>query len=212
MARFTDANVALAQRDHRRATRGPKSALDPAAAPRPGAGRLRHRRRDGAHRRALGVTPAEVLRHVPASTRCSSSSRSASTSSTSAPTSSCQLIGGDELLAPRRGAASASRPAAPPPTACSRSRTSSASRRAPRRRACRSTTATATGSRTTTFDQLIDDLRAGRLDDEIPPHGTLARVRQRIPADRRRRHRRRPSDGRRRRCGSRTTTAAAEAA
>ena len=29
------------------------------------------------------------------------------------------------------------------------------------------------------LDQLIDDLRAGRLGDEIPPHGTLARVRQR---------------------------------
>lgn len=34
------------------------------------------------------------------------------------------------------------------------------------------------------FDRLIDDLRAGRLKDEIPVHGTLARVRQRIPADR----------------------------
>ena len=34
------------------------------------------------------------------------------------------------------------------------------------------------------FDQLIDDLRADRLAEEIPPHGTLARVRQRIPADR----------------------------
>jgi len=34
------------------------------------------------------------------------------------------------------------------------------------------------------FDQMIDDLRAGRLDDEVPPHGTLARVRQSIPADR----------------------------
>lgn len=33
------------------------------------------------------------------------------------------------------------------------------------------------------FDQLIDDLRNGRLDGEIPPHGTLARVRQQIPAD-----------------------------
>ena len=33
------------------------------------------------------------------------------------------------------------------------------------------------------FDQLVDDLRAGRLDDEVPPHGTLARIRQRIPAD-----------------------------
>jgi NADH-quinone oxidoreductase subunit E len=31
---------------------------------------------------------------------------------------------------------------------------------------------------------MIDDLAAGRLDDDVPPHGTLARVRQRIPADR----------------------------
>ena len=36
---------------------------------------------------------------------------------------------------------------------------------------------------TSAFDQLIDDLAAGRLDGEIPPHGTLARVRQQIPAD-----------------------------
>jgi len=35
------------------------------------------------------------------------------------------------------------------------------------------------------FDRLIDDLRSGRLDGEIPPHGVLARTRQRIPADRR---------------------------
>ena len=34
------------------------------------------------------------------------------------------------------------------------------------------------------FDQLVDDLRAGRLDAEIPPHGTLTRRRQEIPADR----------------------------
>lgn len=36
------------------------------------------------------------------------------------------------------------------------------------------------------FDRLITDLRAGRFDDEIPPHGTLARPghRQHIPADR----------------------------
>jgi NADH-quinone oxidoreductase subunit E len=33
------------------------------------------------------------------------------------------------------------------------------------------------------FDQLVDDLRAGRLDTEIPAHGTLARNRQHIPAD-----------------------------
>jgi NADH-quinone oxidoreductase subunit E len=34
------------------------------------------------------------------------------------------------------------------------------------------------------LDRLIDDLRAGRLDDEIPRHGILARVRQKVSADR----------------------------
>jgi NADH-quinone oxidoreductase subunit E len=34
------------------------------------------------------------------------------------------------------------------------------------------------------FDQLVDDLRAGRLEHEIPPHGTLGRNRQHITADR----------------------------
>jgi len=29
------------------------------------------------------------------------------------------------------------------------------------------------------FDQLVADLRGGLLNDEFPPHGTLARVRQR---------------------------------
>ena len=33
------------------------------------------------------------------------------------------------------------------------------------------------------FDQLVEDLRAGRKDAEIPRHGVLARVRQAIPAD-----------------------------
>src|SRR5262245_50792566 len=33
------------------------------------------------------------------------------------------------------------------------------------------------------FDQLVDDLRSGRLDETVPHHGTLARIRQRIPAD-----------------------------
>jgi NADH-quinone oxidoreductase subunit E len=33
-------------------------------------------------------------------------------------------------------------------------------------------------------DDLLDDLRAGRRDDEIPPHGILTRVRQRVPAER----------------------------
>ncbi len=35
------------------------------------------------------------------------------------------------------------------------------------------------------FDQLVDDLRNGRLDGEIPPHGTLGRNRQQMPEDRR---------------------------
>jgi NADH-quinone oxidoreductase subunit E len=35
-----------------------------------------------------------------------------------------------------------------------------------------------------TFDRLVDDLSAGHLDNEIPPHGTLARVRQRTDASR----------------------------
>ena len=34
------------------------------------------------------------------------------------------------------------------------------------------------------FDALVDDRRAGKRKDEIPPHGTLARIRQHIPADR----------------------------
>lgn len=34
------------------------------------------------------------------------------------------------------------------------------------------------------LDGLIDDLRAGRLDAEIPAHGTLQRTRQHIPPDR----------------------------
>jgi NADH-quinone oxidoreductase subunit E len=34
------------------------------------------------------------------------------------------------------------------------------------------------------FDRLVADLRAGRLADEIPPHGVLARVRQHIPGER----------------------------
>jgi NADH-quinone oxidoreductase subunit E len=35
------------------------------------------------------------------------------------------------------------------------------------------------------FDRLVDDLRAGRLEHDIPPHGTLQRRRQHMPADRR---------------------------
>jgi NADH-quinone oxidoreductase E subunit len=31
------------------------------------------------------------------------------------------------------------------------------------------------------FDKLVDDLKAGRLADEVPPHGTLCRVPRRTP-------------------------------
>ena len=31
-----------------------------------------------------------------------------------------------------------------------------------------------------TFDKLIDDLRTGRLADQVPPHGTLSRVRRTV--------------------------------
>jgi hypothetical protein len=34
------------------------------------------------------------------------------------------------------------------------------------------------------LDRLIDDLRSGALADVVPPHGTLARVRQDLTADR----------------------------
>jgi len=34
------------------------------------------------------------------------------------------------------------------------------------------------------FDRLVDDLTAGRLAEEFPPHGTLSRVRQKVAADR----------------------------
>jgi NADH-quinone oxidoreductase subunit E len=34
------------------------------------------------------------------------------------------------------------------------------------------------------FDQLVDDLRSGALDHEVPAHGTLGRNRQQIPTDR----------------------------
>ncbi len=34
------------------------------------------------------------------------------------------------------------------------------------------------------FDALVDDLVAGRLDREIPPFGTLAKVRQHVPVER----------------------------
>ena len=35
-----------------------------------------------------------------------------------------------------------------------------------------------------TLDQLLEDLRAGRLDADVPPHGVLARVRQQVAPER----------------------------
>ena len=37
---------------------------------------------------------------------------------------------------------------------------------------------------TTDLDKLIDDLEAGKLSEEIPAHGVLAKVRQHIAPDR----------------------------
>src|SRR5256885_815713 len=34
------------------------------------------------------------------------------------------------------------------------------------------------------FDRMVDDLKAGRLEREVPDHGTLARTRQHLPAGR----------------------------
>ena len=73
------------------------------------------------------------------------------------PPDGCVGAGRARRARPRRA-----RTAAPPTTGCSRSRTSSASPPAPRRRRCRSTTATATRSPPAKFEQLVDDLRAGR--------------------------------------------------
>ena len=33
------------------------------------------------------------------------------------------------------------------------------------------------------FDEMIDDLRSGKLEGEVPPHGTLGTQRQHIPVD-----------------------------
>ena len=71
MARLTDANVALA-RQIIDALPAPAVRARPAAPPRAGAGRLAHRRRDGAHRRAArprarrGARHRELLRDVQA--------------------------------------------------------------------------------------------------------------------------------------------------
>ena len=98
-------------------------------------------------------------------------------------TSRAQLLGADELMhhAEQRLGIKAGGTTADGLITLEHAECQAACTEAP---ACRSTTATATGSPNADFDQLVDDLRAGRLDGEIPPHGTLATVRQHIPADR----------------------------
>ncbi len=98
-------------------------------------------------------------------------------------TMSCATARSRHVDAPRRGEARHQGRFHHRRTACSRSKPPSVRPPAPRRRHCRSTTGTSTGSRTDDFDQMIDDLRSGALSAEIPPHGTLGRNRQHIPAD-----------------------------
>ena len=101
MARLDADNLVHRGRDHRplpAAQVGP----DPAAAPGPGAGRLGHRRRHGAHRRAGGRARRPRCSAPARSTRCSSASRSGRYLVNVCTNISCQLLGGEELLAPRR--------------------------------------------------------------------------------------------------------------
>ena len=80
------------------ATRVAESALDPAAAPRPGAGRLRHRRRDGAHRRAARRHAGRGARHRQLLRDVQASSRSASYLRQHLHEHLVPALGGDELL------------------------------------------------------------------------------------------------------------------
>ena len=143
------------------ATRGPVGD-DPAAAPRPGAGRLRHRRRHGATsasssgpRRPRCSAPAtfyEMFKFEPVGTYLLNICK----------TMSCALLGRRRADAPRRADArhqGRQHHRRRPVHAAS---TPSARRRAPRPRRCRSTTATASGSPTRRFDELIDDLARRR--------------------------------------------------
>jgi len=96
-------------------------------------------------------------------------------------TMSCQLLGADELmhhaearLGVRAGGTTADGMFTLEHAECQAACTEAPNMQVNYRHCHRITTAA--------FDQLIDDLAAGRLDGEIPPHGTLARVRQQIPA------------------------------
>lgn len=98
-------------------------------------------------------------------------------------TMSCQLLGADELLhhAEQRLGIKAGGTTSDKMFTLERAECQAACTEAPTlqvnyRHEYRMTTAD--------FDRLVDELAAGRLSDEIPDHGVLARTRQSIPADR----------------------------
>ena len=157
----------------------------PAVPPRPGAGRLAAPRGDGATSpSSCGVTPAEVrgtatfydMLHTEPVGRyvvavCTNIA--------------CMLGGALRAARARRGARSACGRAARRPTACSRSKRPSAWPTATGRRACRSTTASSGAQTPEGFDALVDDLRAGRLDDDgAAARHARAGAAQRRPAGR----------------------------
>ena len=170
----------------------PEVGAHPAAAPRAGAGRLRHRRRHGAHRRAgrrhagRGARHLLVLRDVQARAGrqvprqrlhehllpCSSAARSCSQHA-------------EETLGVKAGRHHRDGLFTLEDVECIAACTEAPCLQVNYRYFHQVTH--------DDFDRLVDDLRAGRLDDEIPPHGTLARIRQHIPADRGRRQRRCPT-------------------
>ena len=97
-------------------------------------------------------------------------------------TMSCQLLGADDLmhhaearLGVRAGGTTADGMFTLEHAECQAACTEAPNMQVNYRHCHRMTTAA--------FDQLIAHLAAGRLDGEIPPHGTLARIRQQIPAD-----------------------------
>ncbi len=115
MARLTPRTSSVAQEIIGRYPRS-RSAAHPAAAPGPGTGRLRHRRRHGAHRRAGRRHPGRGARHLLVLRDVQARAGRAATWSTSAPTSPASSWAARSCsTTPRRR--SASRPAAPPPTA-----------------------------------------------------------------------------------------------
>jgi NADH-quinone oxidoreductase subunit F len=157
---------------------------DPAAAPRPGAGRLGHRGRHGAHRRAASRSPRprcsarQLLRDVQAPP----GGRYLVNICTNI---SCMLLGAEELVAPRRGAPRH------PPGRHHRRRHVHPRGRGVHRRVHRG--AVPAGQlpllrepgHPRRLDQLLDDL-AGRAPapTRSPTTARSARVRQQIPADR----------------------------